>query len=99
VLQAIDSEVAGQADRRVPGQYCFSLSQRHLIGCFFDFFPLLLMALPELELEVVGLREGVDEVVAFVHGRGANREERILGVANWVRLAVRHGARRGGAWL
>lgn len=33
---------------------------------FFNFFPLLLMSLLELELEVACLYEGVDEVVAFV---------------------------------
>jgi hypothetical protein len=58
----------------------------------FYFFPLLLISLPKLELEVTSLREGVDKVVAFVHARGADQGECLLNVANRVHLAVCHGA-------
>jgi hypothetical protein len=44
-------------------------------GCFFDLFPFLLVSSPELESKVVGLHEGVDEVVAFVRAQGADRGE------------------------
>lgn len=49
---------------------------------FCNFFPLFLMSLLELELEVAGLYEGVDEVVAFVCAQSANQGERLLDVAN-----------------
>lgn len=58
---------------------------------FFYFFPLLLISLPELELEVTSLHEGVDEVVAFVRARGADRGECLLNVTNRVHLVVCHG--------
>jgi hypothetical protein len=45
----------------------------------------------------VGLREGADEVVAFVRAQGINREECLLDVANWVHQAVHRGTRHGAA--
>lgn len=59
---------------------------------FFDIFPFLLMSSPELESKVVGLHEGVHEVVAFVRAQGADRGECLLDVTNRVRLAIRRGA-------
>lgn len=53
------------------------------------------MSLLDLELEVVGLREGVDEVAAFVRSWGVDRGERLHDVANRVCLAIRCGACHG----
>lgn len=57
--------------------------------------PSFSMFYPELELEVSGLQEGADRVVALVHAQGADREERLLDASNWVLQAVHRGAHRG----
>jgi hypothetical protein len=49
----------------------------------------------ELELEVPGLRESVDRVVALVHAQGTDREERLIDILNRVHQAVCQGARHG----
>lgn len=49
---------------------------------FFNLFPLFLMSLLQLELEVAGLYEDVDEVVAFVRAQSVDRGERLHDVAN-----------------
>lgn len=43
----------------------------------------------------MGLREDVDEVVAFVRVHGTDRGEHLLNITNQVHLAVRCGTRRG----
>lgn len=48
--------------------------------------------------KVVGLHEGVHEVVSFVRARGVDRGECLLNVAGQVCLAVRRGAYCGAAW-
>jgi hypothetical protein len=67
MLEFVDGEVAGlrarlvEADRRVMGHYCLLLSRRSFFGCL-D----LSLSFSELELEVMSLCEGTDEVVTFV---------------------------------
>lgn len=48
-----------------------------------------------MELELTGLREGADRVVAFVRAQGADQEERLLDVVYRIRQAMRRGAHRG----
>jgi ribosomal protein S12 methylthiotransferase accessory factor YcaO len=71
------------------------MSRVSVIFCFRE-VPSLAISTPfalfELELEVTGLHEGVNEVVTFVRAQGADREERFLDVTNRVRLAVHCGA-------
>lgn len=51
----------------------------------------LSLSFSELELEVMGLRESADEVVAIVRAQGTDREERLFDVTNRVRLAIHRG--------
>jgi hypothetical protein len=70
-LEDANDEVVGlrdrleDADHLVVGYTASNFAKAPFL-LFFDFFLLLLMSLPELESMVAGLREGVDEVVAFV---------------------------------
>lgn len=67
MLEVTDDEVVGlharlvEVDRCVAGQYCPLFSQRSLFGCL-DLF----VSFSKLELEVVGLRDGANEMVTFV---------------------------------
>lgn len=56
---------------------------------------LLRFALSELELEVPGLYEGADKVVALVRAQGIDQEEHLLDVLNRVCQVVHRDARYG----
>lgn len=66
-------------------------------GDFFWLFwsPLLSMFILKLELEVSGLHEGANRVIALVRAQGIDREEHVLDVLNRVPQHVHRGACHG----